>query len=108
MSSNDSVAKRKNSLLSKIFRRGSKPDMSDSASTMSGVTLAQKQPVKSTSQEEHDTVGDLMAKANTMSEEEFKKYLRDHKEEMETMYRKQGGGIASGEWISRDWATAMN
>jgi len=108
MSRNDSVAKSNNSLISKIFRRGSKLDTSDSASTMSGETLVRKQPMKSTSQEEHDTVGDLMAKANTMSEEEFKKYLKEHKEEVEAKYRKQGGGIASGEWISRDWATAMN
>lgn len=93
------------SLLSKIFRRGSKQENTDNTSTMSDTTLVPKERVKSISQEEYDTVSDLMAKANTMSEEDFKKYLKEHKEEVEDMYRKQGGGIASGEWISRDWWT---
>jgi hypothetical protein len=95
-------------LLSKIFRRGSKADASDGASTTSEETLIQNQRMKSTSQEEHETVGDLMSKANTMSEEDFKKYLKEHKEVVEAAYRKQGGGIASGEWISSDYTTGLN
>ncbi len=95
-------------LLSKILHRNPKPDASDKASTLSGETLNQKEPMKSTSQEEHKAVSDLMAKANTMSEEEFKAYLKEHKEEVEAGYRKQGGGIASGEWINRDYTTGMN
>lgn len=88
-------------LLSKIFRRGSKQHdtTDDASSTMSGDTLVPKERVKSISQEDHDTASDLMKKANTMSEEDFKKYLAEHKEEVEAFYRKQGGGIASGEWI---------
>ena len=108
MSSDAGAAEPNTSLLSKVFRRGSKPDTStpDDASTMSGETLVpQRERFSSTSKEEHEQVGDLMAKANTMSEEDFKKYLKEHKEEVEAMYRKQGGGIASGEWVSRDWAT---
>jgi len=34
-----------------------------------------------------------------MNEEDFKKYLAENKEEVEAYYRKQGGGISSGEWI---------
>ncbi|EXJ54389.1 hypothetical protein A1O7_09728 [Cladophialophora yegresii CBS 114405] len=109
------------SLLSRIFRRASKLPDSDAESTTSKDPLVQRQPVKSTSQEEHnvdssqpmkstsreehDSVSELMAKANTMGEDEFKAYLKEHKEEVEAMYRKQGGGIASGDWVSRDWAT---
>lgn len=98
--SNHESAKTNTSLLSKIFRRGSKQqDTSDANSTMSGATLVPKERVKSISKEDHDTASDLMSKANTMNEEDFKKYLKEHKEEVEAYYRKQGGGIASGEWI---------
>jgi len=82
--------------------------MSDALSTTSEDMLVQKRPVKSTSQEEHDSVQELMAKANTMDEDFFKKYLKIHKEEVEEMYRKQGGGIASGEWINRDYTVGMD
>jgi hypothetical protein len=93
-------AKTNTSLLSKILRRGSKqPDTSDANSTMSGDTLVQKERVKSISQEDHDTHSDLMEKAKTMGQEDFKKYLAQHKEEVEAHWRKQGGGISSGEWI---------
>jgi len=98
--SNHEGAKANTNLLSKIFRRGSKQqDTTDANSTMSGDTLVPKERVKSISQEEHDSVSELMSKANTMNEEDFKKYLKEHKEEVEDHYRKQGGGIASGEWI---------
>ncbi|OCT48427.1 hypothetical protein CLCR_04334 [Cladophialophora carrionii] len=109
MSSTTDTAKSNNtSLLSRIFRRGSKPPATDAASTTSKDPLVHGQPMKSTSTEEHDLVGELMAKANTMGEDEFKAYLKEHKEEVEEMYRKQGGGIASGDWVSRDWATAVS
>ncbi|ETI20518.1 hypothetical protein G647_08555 [Cladophialophora carrionii CBS 160.54] len=106
MSSTTDTAKSNNtSLLSRIFRRGSKLPAKDAASTTSQDPLVHGQPMKSTSNEEHDLVSELMAKANTMGEGEFKAYLKQHKEEVEAMYRKQGGGIASGDWVSRDWAT---
>ncbi|KAJ9610768.1 hypothetical protein H2200_005545 [Cladophialophora chaetospira] len=97
---NNESARANTKILSRIFRRGSKQqDSSDASSTMSGDTLVPKERVKSTSQEEHDSVSELMSKANTMNEEDFRKYLQEHKEEVEAHYRKQGGGIASGEWI---------
>ena len=106
MSSNDAPNSSNSNVPSKIFRRGTRPDTSDAAVTASDETLVQKQPMESTSQEEHQAVGNLMSKANTMSEEDFKKYLEEHKEEVEAMYRKQGGGIASGEWINSDYLPA--
>lgn len=81
------------SLLSKMF--GNKlnptpdfPAADDSASTMSEATLIQEQPTKPMS-DEQASFSDLMAKANTMSPEEFKAYLARHKEEIETAQRKQ-------------------
>jgi hypothetical protein len=56
----------------------------------------------STSEPEHAQVGELMAAAQTMTPEEFKVYLRQHKERTEDEYRKQGGGIAGGDWVSPD------
>ncbi|KIX97867.1 uncharacterized protein Z520_06645 [Fonsecaea multimorphosa CBS 102226] len=99
----DNGAKAETNLLSKIFRRGSKqPEQvttDDANSTMSGDTLVPRERVKSISQEMIDEGRELMEKANTMSEEDFKKYLAEHKEEIEAYYKAQGGGISSGEWI---------
>jgi hypothetical protein len=61
-----------------------------------------------TSEEVHTSFQELMTKANTLSEGDFKKFLQEHKDEVEEMYRKQGGGIASGEWINRDYTTGVN
>ena len=64
------------------------PAADDSASTMSEATLIQEQPTRPMS-DEQASFNDLMAKANTMSPEEFKAYLARHKEEIETAQRKQ-------------------
>ena len=44
----------------------------------------------------------LMEKAQTMSPEEFKVYLREHMDGVEEKYRKVGGGVLGGQWIFRD------
>jgi hypothetical protein len=64
------------------------PAADESASTTSGATLVQGQPIKPMSKEEQTSFSDLMAKANTMPPEEFKAYLARHKEELETAQRK--------------------
>jgi hypothetical protein len=96
MANTEAANSRNTSLLTKIFRRASKTDASDNASTMSGQTLVDKPQMKSTSREEHQAVGNLMSNASTMSKEEFKKYLKDYKE--------GGGGRVSkaGGW-DRQW-----
>lgn len=121
--------KQSKTFIPKIFRRQSlNPDQAvgtststsgtrsddDAASTISTATTlrpllssparsngAADQPVQSASREEDKaTYSSLMTKARTMSPEEFKAYLRTHKEEVEARYRKQGGGIAGGgDWI---------
>ncbi len=118
---NDNPDLKTGGLLSKIFHKDKpakkEPQQpqytgSDSASVMSAATTlvpedqnntnSQTQRFASTSEQEHAQVGDLMTKAQTMSPEEFKAYLRRHKEKTEAEYRKQGGGIAGGEWMSQD------
>jgi hypothetical protein len=93
-STTNNHGKTNKNLLSKMF--GNKlnptpdfPAANDSASTMSGATLVQKQPIKPMPNEEQTLFSDLMAKANTMPPEEFKAYLARHKEEAETAQRKQ-------------------
>jgi hypothetical protein len=56
--------------------------------------------MKSLTPEDHAAHSDLMRKAEIMDPEQFKAYLKEHKEEVETMYRRQGGGFGS-EWITR-------
>ena len=89
---NNHVKPNKN-LLSKVF--GNKlnptpglPAGDDSASTMSGATTVQEEPM---SKEEETSLSDLMAKADTMPHEEFKAHLARHKGELETAQRKQEG-----------------
>lgn len=43
-----------------------------------------------------------MGKAKTMPSDEFRKYLKHHREIEEAKYRKIGGGIAGGgDWVWR-------
>ncbi|KIW35333.1 uncharacterized protein PV07_02035 [Cladophialophora immunda] len=111
MSSNTTKPnKSEETLISKIFRRksGAKVDLSDAASMTSTAPLvkpdaaAGSSGLRTTSNEEQTAFNGLMDRAKTMSPEEFKAYLRQHKEDVETMYRRQGGGITGGDWIYRD------
>jgi len=106
-SPNDQPSKSGEHLISKMFHRKSDAAVnvhSDSASVSSKTPLVPEahEHLKTTSQEEQTAFNELMEKAKTMSPEDFKKYLEQHKEEVETMYRKQGGGIGGGEWIWGD------
>jgi hypothetical protein len=56
--------------------------------------------MKSLTPEDHAAHSDLMRKAEIMDPEEFKVYLKEHKEEVESVYRRQGGGLG-GEWMTR-------
>jgi hypothetical protein len=62
----------------------------------------------STSADDHNhnnNLGDLMSKAQSMPPDEFKAYLAQHKEATEAMHRKQGGGVAGGDWVSTQDST---
>ncbi|KAK5196539.1 hypothetical protein LTR99_005327 [Exophiala xenobiotica] len=124
MSSNTNTNTNTNrNLLSKIFNRKDKQSDSsadtstqtqpDTASTMSGASTlvnqnhiheAQQSSTTSTSTD-HSNLGDLMSKAQSMPPDEFKAYLAQHKEATEAMYRKQGGGVAGGDWVSTQDST---
>jgi len=95
----------------------------DTASTMSGATLvnpngnhqqaSSSPPTQQTSttstSADHNNLGALMSKAQSMPPAEFKAYLAQHKEATEAIYRKQGGGIAGGDWVStQDSTTGVN
>ncbi|OAP56353.1 hypothetical protein AYL99_09532 [Fonsecaea erecta] len=107
------LIKTEQTLISKIFRRKSAATtkvelLSDAASMISTAPLVkpdghgQPDPMRTTSNEEQTAFNSLMDKAKTMSPEEFKAYLCRHKEDVEAMYRRQGGGITGGDWIYRD------
>jgi len=99
-SSTNDQGKTNQTLLSKMLHKKSTPSANspaadDTASTMSGATLIQQEPMKSMPKEEQDSFGDLMAKANTMPTEEFKAYLARHKEQVDAAQRKQS--------LNRSW-----
>ncbi|KIV78621.1 hypothetical protein PV11_06255 [Exophiala sideris] len=96
-------------LFAKIFNKdkskspSTAADTSDTASTMTGDTLVNQNQSSSTSDD--NNVGGLMSQAQGRSPEELKAYLAQHKEETEAKYRKQGGGVAGGDWVSTGDAT---
>lgn len=106
-------------LFSKIFNRKDKQastsstaaDTAETVSTMSGETLVPQNHASSTAKTssapgDDNNSEDLMSKAQSKSPEELKAYLAQHKEETEAKYRRQGGGIAGGDWVSTQDATA--
>ncbi|KIY01619.1 uncharacterized protein Z520_03171 [Fonsecaea multimorphosa CBS 102226] len=110
------IIKTEETLLQRIFRRksstkGSVDLLSDAASMTSTAPLVRPSdsasirpsaPLRTTSNEEQASFNSLMDKARTMNPDEFKAYLRQYKEDVETMYRRQGGGVTGGDWIYRD------
>jgi len=105
MSSN-SNSKANRGLFAKIFNKDKQSKSSsteDAASTMSGDTLVNRNQAPSTSDD--NDLGDLMSKTQNMSPDELKAYLAQHKEGTEAKYRKQGGGVAGGDWVSTGDAT---
>jgi hypothetical protein len=101
-----SISKPK-TILSKLFRSKSTSAAnndifpSDSA-FLAEQPLVKSDPIKVQHAMENESFGNLMEKAQTMSAEEFRKYLKRHKEVEEERHRKQGGGIAGGgDWVWR-------
>ncbi|KAJ9602813.1 hypothetical protein H2200_012593 [Cladophialophora chaetospira] len=100
MASDNAVQANRN-LLSRLFRRGSKDNttLPDTASTTSETTLvAQNEAMKPSSNQELASYDNLLAKADSMTEAEFKEYLQKHKEQSEAAARKEAG---EG-WIKKD------
>ncbi|KAI1611573.1 hypothetical protein EDD36DRAFT_292842 [Exophiala viscosa] len=61
-----------------------------------------------TSTEERTSCDELMRKAKTMSPEEFKVYLSQHREEVETLGRNDGAGIPGLFWVYKDNTNGTN
>lgn len=106
MASNTSEQPKEN-LVSRLFRRGSKANdnattVPETASTFSDTTLVPQEPrhgsMKPASKEELTTYQELMAKAVTMNQDEFKAYLQDHKTQADAV----AGRRASEGWIKKD------
>jgi len=96
-STNSEHAKTNKNLFSSMFgnklnQKTNVLETTDSASTMSGATVVQKEQPKSSnnmSTEEQTSLSDLMTKANTMPPEEFKAYLASYKENTDAQHRRQ-------------------
>lgn len=120
MSSEDRRDSKAGEMFSKMFHRKSHVgvvEVSDTASVTSNTPLvhpkastkpkdnlvtAMTQQAQLTSTEERDMYDDLMKKSKTLSPEEFKVYLRQHKETYEALQRKNGAGITGLGWIYKD------
>ncbi|KAK4945400.1 hypothetical protein LTR10_015295 [Elasticomyces elasticus] len=74
----------------------------DSPKPKNNMVTALTQQPELVSKEEKEMHEDLMAKAKTMSPEEFKVYLHQHREELETLGRNSGAGITGLFWVYKD------
>ena len=124
--SEDRRGSRSGELLSKMFRRKSHAnveEVDDTASLSSNTPLVHSkltpkekeaknnmvyeltQQPELTSDAERASYNELMRKAKTMSPEEFKVYLSQHREKLETLARNGpngGGGIPGLFWVYKD------